>query len=534
MKLSRRNFLKGAGLAAGAAAVAGIAGCSPAATSSTDSAAADSANASESTGRWSWSTAPDPIADEDLSNTYDCDICVVGLGMAGCSSLYYALQKGYNVVALQKLETIHPGGTGFGAFNTSDPEKWGLEKWDMQTLMQTITDATDGKTNTRLVKRTMEKSGPVAEWFAANIPGAELSYVLIDGDHFGTEWKIDGFESNYGGFGLVCDWMTQNAAESGATILYSTPAVQLATDDSGAVTGVYGQAEDGSYVKVNTSMGVIMACGDISNDQEMLECYYPFGIGLDRQNAREGCDGDATKMGMWIGAAIETTPANTQIHLDLAGSAHFKGCPWLHVNINGERFMNENQPYENICNAVRMQPDHTAWQIIDSHMLEHVADYPRAFHPATTQEALDEAIANGEGYKADTIAELAEAIGLDPDTLQETVDRFNEMVDAGQDDDFCMDPQYLQWAGIKDAPFYAFFYKNALLCTDAGLICNDKLEVLNEDGEVIPGLYAAGNAQGAFFGYDYPAHFGGFSVGRAVTGGVLAVKSAAGTLDEEL
>lgn len=533
MELTRRNFLTGAAVTAGAAALTGLAGCAPA--SSGESAAESTVSTPSSTAegvRWSWDVKPELPADDEIAETYDCDICVIGLGACGPFAMYYAMQKGYSVVALQKLETMHNGGGGCGVFNTKDPEEWGLEGgYDYQTIFQGMVDATDGKTNHSLMRRMVFKSGPAVEWIAENIPGANLSYVFLN-DHFGTAWEIDGFESTKSGIGVVGDWICQWAPENGGTILYETPATQLVQDDSGAVTGVIAQNAAGEYVKVNAS-NVIVCCGDICDNEEMLECYFPEGIGITHFNARNGLDGDGTRMGIWVGAAIESTPANCQLHLDVPGNAQFKGVPWLTVNIHGKRFMNENQEYGPYTNAILHQPEHQAYQIIDTHLLEHISEYDRAFMPASTQEAVDSMLEEGTGFMANSIAELAGLIGVDADVLQEEVDRFNGWVDAGTDEDFYMDPKYLQYAGIKDAPFYAFHYVNGINCTDAGLVVDDQMRVLNTDGEIIPGLYAAGNASGGMFGPDYPAQFLGFSVGRAVTGAMVAVQSIMGTVEED-
>lgn len=533
MELTRRNFLKGAGVAASAAAVAGLAGC--AGTPRETGEAADATPGMPETGaRWSWDAKPELPADDQISATYDCDVCVVGLGAAGPGAMYYAMKQGLNVVALQKLECMHNGGGGCGVFNTTDPEKYGLAGgFDYQTIMQGLVDATCGKTNHALIRRMVFKSGPAVEWIAENVPGAHLDYVLLSGDHFGTAWSFDDWESTKTGIGAVGDWMCSWAQDNGGTILYETPATQLVQDESGAVVGVIGQTADGSFVRVNTAKGVILCTGDICDNDEMLERWFPEAIGLPHFNARNGLDGDAVKMGTWVGADIEQTAANAQLHLDVPGNAQFKGVPWLTVNNRGERFMNEGQWFEFVTNAILNQPDHEAYQIIDSHLLEHIAEYDRAFMPPNTMEAVESMLADGSGFKADTIEALAEQIDLDGAQLTAVVDRFNGFVAAGLDEDFYLDPKYLKCAGINDGPFYAFHYTNGINCVDAGLIVDDQMRVLNEEGDIIEGLYAAGNASGGMFGPDYPARYLGFSVGRAVTGGMVAVQSILGTVEED-
>ena len=528
MELTRRNFLTEAGIAAGTAALVSM--------TSTGIASAAEESALPEGVHWSWDIKPELPTDDQITETYDCDVCVAGLGVAGPLAMYYAMQKGFTVVALQKLECMHNGGGGCGVFNTSDPEEWGLEGgFDYATVMQELVDATYGRANHKLIRRMVFKSGPAVEWIANNVPGAHLSFIPLDGNHLGTSWSIDGWESTKSGIGIVGEWMCNWAVDNGGTILYETPATQLVQDDSGQVTGVIAQKASGEYVKVNAREGVILCTGDIIDNDEMLQCYNPQGLGLAHFNPRNGLDGDATKMGIWVGAAIEHTPANTQLHLDVAGNSCFKGAPWLTLNSKSERFMNENQWFEFVTNSIRDQPGHECWQIIDSHLLEHGGEYVRAFYPAFPpgEDDLNASLEAGTGFKADTIEELAGLIGLDPDKVKEAVDRFNGFVDAGYDEDFFMDAKYLQLAGIKDAPFYAFHYVNGINCTDAGLLVDDEMRVLNADGDIIPGLYAAGNASGGMFGPDYPARFGGFSVGRAAAGGMVAVQSIMGTVEED-
>jgi fumarate reductase flavoprotein subunit len=141
------------------------------------------------------------------------------------------------------------------------------------------------------------------------------------------------------------------------------------------------------------------------------------------------------------------------------------------------------------------------------------------------------AIAEGNAWKADTIADLAKAAGLDPDALQESVDRYNQLVESGIDEDFGVDPSILATCAINEPPFYCILYENGLLAIGAGLKSNEYMEVINEDFKPIPGLYAAGLAQGSFFGWDYNIRHIGFTFGHNVAGGVLAVASIAGKID---
>ncbi len=337
----------------------------------------------------------------------------------------------------------------------------------------------------------VKQSGSVVEWLVDEVPEPAYQTMIVE-NHVLFFWPSTYSGDPEMGMREFHDNIVTKAEENGATYLYETPAVQLVVDESGRVTGAIGQNENG-YVKVNASLGTILCTGDISDSDEMLEAYCPMAVGVSSAHAVRSNAGDGTKMGLWAGGRLEHTPANLQI---------------------------------------REQPSQHAFQIIDSHLLEHAAEYPNGYHVSADEAAIETAVERGCGFKADTIEELAELIGVPADTLVATVERYNGYVDAGLDEEFGVDSQILAWSGIKDIPFYAFQYQPALVVAGAGLRCNDRLQVLNGDGDPIEGLYAAGDVQGSLFGFLYPVNdFGGFTVGRAVVGGVLAVKSAEGTLE---
>lgn len=560
MEVSRRSFLKGS-LAAGALSAAGFAlgGCSP-----QEGAQSSGGQAAESQGMWSWSVPPEPIADDAVAQTYDCDICVIGAGNAGNVAALYAATHGARVVVLQKEATTCNNGASTGYWK--DWKKEGSEaaaagggglslsvntaavpqqEWEISTVLQSLADLGEGVTNLALIRRHVLASSDAINWMVETVPepkpvfsnSTTLSpnriFWVAEEDSSDTK-RIISNPNVFGNwqFNVNC---AEKAQENGATYLFSTPAVQLVTDDAGAVVGAIGQASDDSYVKVNASKGVILCCGDISADEEMLQCYCPEAVGLTALGVMSSCTGDGTKMGLWVGAALEETPSNVQFHLDLLDPQPFKGVPWLTVNINAERFTNENQDYGDITNAYVMQPEHTVFQITDSHLLDHISEYKHAFYPTNSMDDVEKSIEEGTGFRADTIEELAEAAGLDARTLKETVDRYNAMVDAGDDTDFGVAPEILKLNGIKEPPFYAFKYLSGLIMACAGLKSNEYMQVISEKtNEPIPGLYAAGNAQGCFFREGYDHELGGWTLGRAKVGGILAVKSAMGTLDEAI
>lgn len=527
MELTRRSFLTGLGAGAAVLAGAGLMGCAP----ETKVEAVEAAT---------WRDAPAPVDASEISQTVDCEILVIGAGAAGCPAAMYAANQGADVCVMQKTERTQTNGWSFGTWNSPFGEEHGIT-WDIPSTLQSFaTRYCNGRVDMRLFQRVLSRSGEAAEYVVANVPEIGEVSILPISDHIVYYWcEGQGNANRYNSFANLLAIMMEKAEEKGARVLYSTPAVQLVTDESGAVTGAIGQSPDGSYVQVNASKGVVLATGDISDDEEMLDDLCPMMVGLPSLHANPCNTGDGHKMGYWIGAAMDKAPFAMMMHFDpsplYSPAPPFAAVPFLHVNEKGERFMNENIDYQSCATAVALQPNHIAFQVFDSHFMEHVYDYTnggRTF-PPTTMEAFDEYVAAGSIMKADTIEELAEISGIDKEGLVATVERYNQLVDSGVDEDFGMTSEHFVWNGIKDAPFYSIKRQPAKLATCSGLRCNDMLQVVNEDSEPIAGLYAAGNVQGAFFGYDYPVNgFDGFSIGRAMTGGMLAVKSILGTIEE--
>src|SRR5690606_30445570 len=201
------------------------------------------------------------------------------------------------------------------------------------------------------------------------------------------------------------------------------------------------------------------------------------------------------------------------------------------VNKFGDRYENEDVPIPYLCNSIQLQPDNVSWTIFDSTYAEDVPDMGVGFSRSNevsefTTTGLEDAVEQGmSAFRADTIEELAEKIGVPADALQATVERYNELAEQGEDLDFGKSPEMMTF--IDTPPYYAVTNPVALLVVLGGLQVNTQLQVLDTNGEVIPGLYATGNTAGGFFANDYPVIVPGLSHSRALTFGRIAVKNAA-------
>lgn len=534
-QLTRRSFLAGAGIL-GAGAAAGLAGC---ASQSKAEAPADELAATGS----DWRTAPGVIT--DIAETIDADIVVVGAGVSGSNAAYTAAKGGANVVVLQKEATCIANGMGVGAYGTKLQKEHGGD-WDVEEELNRWARESENRSNRKLVHRWAEYSGEVVDRMVELCSGhEECEPILYDPGAdvvYPDEWN---FAYSGGVVFLgpgqmqgVSQVITDEAEKLGAQVMYSTPAVQLVREGNGPVTAVIAQREDGSYIQVNASKGVILAAGDYGADPDMRREFMPHIEGLQTAYCTDTNTGDGHKMGTWVGAAMQKSPHAGNIHYDPgmapSSTASGSGCPWLWVNLNGERFCNEDMSYGQIYAQGMNQPEAIHFQVFDANYKADVqagkmgeGNQKNGPFPGFGMEFIDDFIANGEVLSADTLDELAEKMGVPADTFKATVARYNELVDAGKDTDF--GKQAARLTAIKEAPFYAICRQPRLLCALGGLIINENMEVLDDDGAIIENLYACGNNSGGWFGgLEHPMVIPGMSLGRAVVTGHLAGLSALG------
>ena len=272
-----------------------------------------------------------------------------------------------------------------------------------------------------------------------------------------------------------------------------------------------------------------------------------------------GCGGrvgDGIKMCVWAGAAIDDDMTGGIMLFDRGAVAldHHVGPdyiesltdmwwpgsqPWLKVNTLGQRFCNEDGPYDFECHAIADQPGHFAYQVFDSNywsdvnafhttICSRVVAYPGAqnsevlpnLYPTTNAEDfrrvyMQNALDSGKLVEADTLEELAERLGLKGDAAENffaSVDRYNELADKGVDEDFGKMPSRI--TPIRTAPFYGIAMSSWILCSLNGVRVNTNIQAIREDGSAIEGLYVLGNDMGGFFRHTYPQFYAGLVHGK--------------------
>lgn len=287
-------------------------------------------------------------------------------------------------------------------------------------------------------------------------------------------------------------------------LLKSVSGKSLIVDDNGRVTGVNAVANDGKTYILNGTKGVVIATGGFAANNEMMT-EYSDGRWSNLANISTtndpSCQGDGILMAKEVGAElvdmghVQVMPIadpETGYTDTLVGSSTN-----LYVNKEGKRFVNESADRDTLTNAIMNQTDSSAYIISSKESVAMDADGLNIFG-----RKVDELIAEGKVLVADTIPELAEKMGVDPDVLEETIAKFNKAVREQNDPEFHRESFTGDLGNVDgtpeiiSAPYYACLRKPASHITKGGIKVTNDCNVLNTDGEIIPGLYAAGEVTG--------------------------------------
>ncbi|NLG11284.1 MAG: FAD-binding protein [Coriobacteriaceae bacterium] len=541
--IDRRFFLQGAGAAALVTAMTstfGLAGCAPAKSGTSDGNGGSSASSPKS--EPSWFTSPEPIIDSEISETIETDVVVVGAGMAGISAACSSAERGLSVSVIERGDTWSGRGFGMGVADSKIVRAAGLSI-DRAKAQKYWIHCCGSRVNESLVSLFFNRSGEAMDWVIDKCEKGGVSVLLWDGYSRDPEFPDEpGYHVVFGGPEQSAgrDWsrdatklIYEDSLAAGAQYYYENTVEQLRKEGE-RVVGAIAKTADGSYVLYKATKGVVLATGDISGDQEMLDYYAPevahcnsklyTPIGFN--------SGDGHKMGLWAGGAMQEGHFPPMLHPQ-AGA--YQQSAFLSVNQNGERFFNEATWVNGKSLSYLRQPGQCAYSIFDKNWTDdNLAGLPFGggmfwdtfrvmgsgqWDATSGQAGVDGAVESGMGFKADSLEELAVACGIPEDTFLSTVKHYNELCAAGVDTDFGKDKVFL--APVVEPPFYAMKAMPAILTIVGGLKVDTNLNVTDADGKAVEGLFAVGNVSGDFYAVDYPINIPGNSQGRCITWGYL-------------
>ncbi len=435
----------------------------------------------------------------------DADVVIVGAGIAGLSAAIEAKQSGANVIVLEKLDRI--GGSSITAggivYGTNTVMNRDIDN-DPEDMVQYYLMRGNNNIDEDIVRFWAEHSGETVDWMIEDM-GVEFATLGTSG----TSPAMRAHTTANGGAGVVLP-IFNKFNELGIELRRDTAVTDILSDGE-RVTGVLAE-HNGATITVNADT-VIIACGGFDANEEMKKLYAPDAYGVACMSSI-GNTGDYIPWGEKLGASMifkggvmgmhSTNPSYTLTD----GINLLSFLPTLGVTDEGVRFENESNDYP----------------IFFTKMVETGRDtFYWIFDTASGYAELCEAALPHYGFKADTLEGLAEAADIPVDTFMATVERYNELGEKGVDDDFGRE----DITPLSDkGPYYAIKVVKATVAGFGGFEINTNSQVLNTEGEPIPGLYAAGEcASGQFFDKEYPCS--GSMLCISATFGRIAGRNAA-------
>ena len=537
MEVTRRDLLKFGGLTAvGALGATALASCAPAASAGSGS---GSATASGSEGYPAFLQQPEPIT--EFADTREFDVVVVGAGESGLSAVHAALEAGASVACVQNINTVQTAGNMAAALDLDKTDEAGIK-----ACISFINYKSDWRSNRDVVEVWARNSQEALAWWEAEaakggIESQPYDYSLTYNGydfylHANTYFHIEG--AHQAAALVIGDAL----ASRGAEFFFNTPCVQLYKEGD-RVTGVVGEGDEG-HILFKASKGIIMATGDYVGNREMLDFYAPDTKGL--HQAILFRDGSGLCAAMGAGAQM-CAPSHTKMVHGEGAPVRFE-MPFLFLDRHGERFMDEGCCRMGYLNEFSKQylaetgfEDSTAtkfFSIVPSNWQDYYEQWDAlAPYDISTNNAYRK-VDPEKWIHGDTFEELAQAMidyaneqpwdhDYTVESIVASIERYNELVAKGADEDFGKRPEYLT---PIEAPCYAVPRgANNIDAMLDGLEVDGNYQCLDADRKPIEGLFAVGNASGRFFGGgNYPMDIEGLSVGRAITTGFATGRYVAG------
>ena len=405
--------------------------------------------------RWgSWATPPEPFKPEDFGETYETEVLVIGAGIAGLSCAYSAAECGCKVTVMEKLPTYHGFAHNVGVVNSRFMRSLGIVNNPDEVAREWIKRC-GNRCDERLVRLFVDRSEEAMDWALDLVERPEYGGVRVNlqgaayqGDTYKELYSAHVFydgpvarSGKFGGLNEIMEPMYRESLKLGTRFLFNTTMLQLIKKD-GRVVGAAGRTEEGKLIAVYASRGVLVATGGIGGNEEMCEDLCPIANRVAvKANFPKGIDlGEGHRAALWAGAAFEDGPFPTMMHPQAIRHSNY--C-FLFVTPKGRRFMNEDSYLQGRSLGIVKTGYKWCWTIFDSDWARKVPetlkygggiywgesfDYVggKPFDEEDTRKKIEASLKSGSSVMADTPRELAEKMGVDPDTFEETFNNYNE------------------------------------------------------------------------------------------------------------
>ncbi len=472
---------------------------------------------------------PIPFGSAGAKASYDCDIVVVGGGIAGLSAAVTGRERGADVILVEKAPPEGRGGnTRFADAQMRFPheaDEFGPRDYTIDGMYADLMRISRGRANEALIRTLCENARPTAEWLT----------------ELGLEWEAGyphtaGYRRSpkSGGAGLV-DLLFRRFEGIGGIVSYRTGATDLLVDEDRRIRGVRCASPEG-VVDIEARGGVILACGGFqANVQMRVQHLGRFADSLilrgSRYNTGEGLmmaiAAGAQPAGQWGDYHSAVLDARSP-KIECGVTALYNYQMGIFVDRSGKRFLDEGEDfrdhtYVKFSKFIVEQAGGEAWCVFDQQAYQR-EEFARAWRPV------------GPPFQADSLKELAELMDVPAEDFLDTVGSFNAAVQPGEYDLDRLDgkrtagitPPKSNWAlPLEKPPYIAIPVTGGITFTFGGLKCDTSARVIDTRGVVMEGLYAAGEPMGEIFYYNYP---GASSVIRGAVYGRIAAGHAAGRI----
>ena len=462
------------------------------------------------------------IAEADVVETFDTEVLVIGAGTAGLFAACSAVEEGAKTILIEKMNAEY-GGSGIrdtlGAIGSREQLADG-DNPDKFAVITELYRQSNGYGDQRLYKVWADNAGEAIDWYTDRLTEGGLRFHHeVDSHAESVRYPIYDvghslqMSDTEGAHGATANILKQYALGLGLEIHYDTSLVSLIKED-GAVIGIYASTEKG-YVRYNASKGVIVCTGGYSLNMDMLKALQPETAKMININySYPGSQGDGIKACLWAGAAMDETHcgmlfdrgavAPDQVGCATPGALFWMGSqPFLKVDLEGNRFTNESGCYDHILHTAYNLPGMTYAMVWDANYIADMARFDshgcsRMFPhengaepvwPLALNEGYFMPMFREQGYvvSADTIEELAQKLGLPEENFKKTVERYNELYDKQEDEDFGKEAYRL--SALRTAPFEGVRMSGGyFICTLDGIRINTEMNAVDTEGKPIEGL----------------------------------------------
>lgn len=465
------------------------------------------------------------------------DLVVVGTGAAGTSAALAAAQAGAKVLLLEKGR--HTGGSsnyteGLFAVDSYLQQEQGIKVSGTDVLKEEV-EYSKFRADSRIWRGYIDHSAETVKWLKDQ--GVEYEGVQAMGAGEAT-WHI------YKGMGnaVLHDALLPKAEKLGVEILTQTQATQLHMTDDQAIAGVTIENVATNETADIQTPAVVLATGGYLNNAKLMGqiTHYDMdrlvpvssgkgtGDGLSMAwdaGAKQYGTGTAMLFGGYLKDPDEPSFKMMPSQMNTAAGQQ----PLLWVNENGERFVDESVVYNFSYAGNALYTQNQVYSILDQATIQKMATdgnfmglgvyVKRGAKMDKLQDEIDQALADKKPFifKADTLEELAQKMNVPVEQLQRTISQYNQDCADGTDRLFGKAADYM--VPVNQGPFYGFKLNVGAFCTMGGLQVTPNNEVLANDGEIMPGLYAAGNDASGLAGDTYGPNMPGTCVGYAFYSG---------------